>query len=262
MANLLALILMSVFIVSLVSFVGVLTLLLRQAVMNNLLFMITAFAAGTLLGAALLDLIPEAIEAGESAGLEPVSILVYVIVGILTFYSIERFISWHHHHHREMKSVSEEQHKEMHAFTYLSLIGDGVHNFLDGMIIAASFLTNVPLGIATTVAIALHEIPQEIGDFALLIYGGFSRTRALLYNFLSALTAVAGGVAGYFFLDRLAGLTLFLLAFAAGGFLYIANADLIPELHKETGIGKSIIQFISMVAGIVLIFAIISTFGG
>ncbi len=261
MAYELGMILLSVFIVSLVSFVGILTLLIRQAVLNNILFALTAFAAGTLLGAAMLDLVPEALESGEGLGVEAIAVFGYVLAGLLVFYSIERFISWHHHHHRELKEKGET-HREVHAFTYLNLIGDAVHNFLDGTIIAASFLTNVPLGIATTVAIALHEIPQEIGDFALLIYGGFSKLKALVYNFISALAAVVGGLAGYFFLSKLAHPTLFLLAFAAGGFIYIASADLIPELHKETGVWKSIIQFACMVAGIVLIFGIISAFGG
>ena len=258
MAYELGIILLSVFLVSLVSFVGILTLLIRQAVLNNILFALTAFAAGTLLGAALLDLAPEALESAEGIGISQLAVLIYVLVGMLVFYSIERFISWHHHHHRELKG---DTHKEVHAFTYLSLIGDAVHNFLDGTIIAASFLTNIPLGIAATVAIALHEIPQEISDFALLIYGGLSRRKALLFNFLSALTAVAGGLVGYLFLDKLPVPTLFLLAFAAGGFLYIATADLIPELHKETRIWRSITQFLFMVAGIVLIFGITRLFG-
>lgn len=260
MAYELGMILLSVFLVSLISFVGILTLLIKQAVLNNILFALTAFAAGTLLGAALLDLAPEALESGEAIGISKLAVFVYVLVGILVFYSIERFISWHHHHHRELTGEKGEDHKEVHAFTYLNLIGDAVHNFLDGTIIAASFLTNVPLGIAATVAIALHEIPQELSDFALLVYGGLSRTKALLYNFLSALTAVAGGLAGYFFLNKLAHPTLFLLAFAAGGFLYIASADLIPELHKETGIFRSVTQFFCMVAGIVLIYGIINLF--
>jgi len=257
LALLLLWILLSVLIVSMVSMVGILTFLLKRAALNNLLFALTAFAAGTLLGAAFLDLIPEALEIAEQAGFGEVKIFLFVLAGLLVFYSIERFISWHHHHHRESR---DETHKEAHAFTYLSLFGDAVHNFLDGTIIAASFITSVPLGVATTVAIALHEIPQEIGDFALLIYGGLGRRKALLFNFLSALTAVAGGIIGYFYLSSLAGTTLFLLAFAAGGFIYVASADLIPELHKESGMAKSIIQFACMVAGMALIFLIISVF--
>lgn len=253
------LMLAGVFAVSLISFVGVFTLGLRQSLLNNILFGAVAFAAGTLISAAFFDLIPEALAAGEEAGIGNTQVRLFIIAGILVFFSIERFISWHHHHHMEAKG---EAHREVHAFTYLNLIGDGVHNFLDGTIIAASFVTDIPLGIATTIAIALHEIPQEIGDFGLLIYGGFSKAKALLFNFVSALMAVVGGVVGYVFLSQLGHLTIFLLAFAAGGFIYIATADLIPELHKESGIWKSITQFALMVSGIALIFGIISVFGG
>ncbi len=254
-----ALTLLGVFIVSAISFAGIVTLLLKQSMLNNILFGAVAFAAGTLISAAFFDLIPEALEIGEETGIDNTPVWLFVVVGILVFFSIERFISWHHHHHREAK---EETHREVHAFTYLNLIGDAVHNFLDGTIIAASFLTNIPLGIATTVAIALHEIPQEIGDFGLLIYGGFSKSKALFFNFVSALMAVVGGVAGYVFLSQLGHLTIFLLAFAAGGFIYVATADLIPELHKEAGIWKSVTQFILMISGIALIFGIITFFGG
>lgn len=251
------LIMLSVLIVSLISFVGVVTLSLKQSVFNYLLFVLVAFAAGTLLAAALLDIMPEALEAGGSAGAKQESVLLYALIGMLIFYCIERFIFWHHHHHRESK---DESHKEAHVFTYLNLIGDGVHNFFDGAIIAASFLTNIPLGIATTVAIVTHEIPQEFGDFAILIHGGLTKGRALFYNFLSALTAFGGAFAGYFFLNLVTAAKPYLLGFAAGGLIYIALTDLIPELHKETGVGRSIVQFIGMVSGVVLIFAIMKAF--
>ncbi len=251
------LIMLSVLIVSLISFVGVFALSLKQSIFNNLLFILVAFAAGTLLAAALIDMLPEALEAGDNAGQGQQSIFIFVLLGILVFYSIERFIFWHHHHHREGGSGSG---KEIHTFVYLNLIGDGIHNFLDGGIIAASFLTNIPLGIATTVAIMMHEIPQEFGDFALLIHGGLTKMKALFYNFLSAIAAIVGALASYFFLSAVTVATPFLLSFGVGGLLYIACTDLIPELHKETGVRKSILQFASMVAGILLIFAIISFF--
>ncbi len=260
MAHEFILIMFSVLIVSLISFVGILTLSLKQSVFNNLLFILVAFATGTLLAAALLDVLPEALDSGKALGVGGISVFTYVLGGILVFYSIERFIHWHHHHHRESKSEPKESHKEVHAFTYLNLIGDGVHNFFDGAIIAASFLTNIPLGVATTVAIIAHEIPQEFGDFALLIYGGMTKGKALFYNFLSALTAFLGAIAGYFFLNAITVSKPYLLGFAAGGFIYIASADLIPELHKETGVWKSIIQFFCMLGGIILIFGIIRIF--
>ncbi len=260
MAQELILIMASVLIVSLISFVGILALSLKQSVLNNLLFILVAFATGTLLAAGLLDILPEALDSGRALGITGLSVFAFVLLGILVFYAIERFIHWHHHHHRESKGDPKESHKEVHAFTYLSLIGDGVHNFFDGAIIAASFLTNIPLGIATTVAIIAHEIPQEFGDFALLIYGGITRSKALFYNFLSALTAFLGAIAGYFFLNAIAFAQPYLLGFAAGGLLYIASTDLIPELHKETGTWKSIIQFFCMLGGIALIFGITLVF--
>lgn len=270
MAQELILIMASVLIVSLISFVGILALSLKQSVLNNLLFILVAFATGTLLAAGLLDILPEALDSGEARGITGLSVFTFVLLGILVFYAIERFIHWHHHHHREAEHHHHIHHgeenthgkayREAHAFTYLSLIGDGVHNFFDGAIIAASFLTNIPLGIATTVAIIAHEIPQEFGDFALLIYGGMTRAKALFYNFLSALTAFLGAIAGYFFLSAMTFSQPYLLGFAAGGLLYIASTDLIPELHKETGSWKSIIQFFCMLGGIALIFGIILIF--
>jgi zinc and cadmium transporter len=249
-------IILSVLLISTVSFVGVFTLFLKRSVINNMLFAFAALSAGTLLGASLLDLIPEALESGEVIGLNAVNILSYVLIGILVFYAIEKFVSWHHHHNGLRGEDFAE--KEVHTFTYLSLFGDGIHNFLDGVIIAASFLVDIPLGIATTVAIAAHEIPQELSDFALLIYGGMTRLKALLYNFISALAAVVGAVIGYFFLSELAFPQIFLLAFAAGGFLYIATTDLIPEFHKETGLLKSITQSLFMISGILLIVIIVA----
>ena len=260
MAHEFILIMFSVLIVSLISFVGILTLSLKQSVFNNLLFILVAFATGTLLAAALLDVLPEALDSGKAVGVGGLSVFMYTLGGILVFYSIERFIHWHHHHHRESRNEPKESHKEVHAFTYLNLIGDGVHNFFDGAIIAASFLTNIPLGIATTVAIVAHEIPQEFGDFALLIYGGMTKGKALFYNFLSALTAFLGAFAGYFFLSAITVSKPYLLGFAAGGLLYIASTDMLPELHKETGIWKSIIQFFCIILGIALIFIIIRIF--
>lgn len=260
MVSVLVMILLSVFVVSLISFVGALAMMVRQKVLNNVMFLVTAFAAGTLLGAAFLDMLPEALEAAEEIGTEPLTVLAFTLLGVLMFYSIERFIHWHHHHHRESKSDPGSSHKEVHAFTYLNLIGDGVHNFIDGVVIAASFITNVPLGIATTIAIALHEIPQELGDFGLLIYGGLKPAKALFFNFLSALMAVAGAIAGFVFLDKLGTPTMLLLAFAAGGFVYIASADLLPEFHKETEVWKSITQFAFIVTGVVLIFVLIRLF--
>jgi len=232
-------ILIAAFLVSLLSFIGVIFLFKKK--MDNLLFVLVSFAVGALLGGAFLHLLPEALE----IGLNFENIFLYTLAGIVIFFVLEKFLYWRHCHHGKCHT---------HTFTYMSLLGDGVHNFIDGMIIAAGFLANNALGITTTVAIALHEIPQEIGDFSILVYGGFSKKKALLFNFLSAITAVFGALLVYSFSFLFEGLTNFLLPFAAGGFIYIAASDLIPELHKERRANRSLIQLIFFLFGIVLMY--------
>lgn len=237
-------IILAVGVVSLISFVGVVTVAVNKKYMRDLLLIFVSFSVGTLLGASFLDLLPEATKYGTR------SIFLFPLLGIVSFFILEKFIFWHHRH----------EEKEVHAFTYLNLIGDGLHNFVDGAAIAASFLHSTPLGIATTVAIIFHEIPQELGDFSVLIYGGFSRAKALLFNFLSALTAVLGGIVGFLFLSAFNNLIPFLLAFTAGTFIYIAGVDLLPELRKYRGAKTSLIQLISIVVGILVIWLVISVF--
>lgn len=233
----LVLILIAVFLVSLISFVGAFSLVLKRNLRNRLLTFFVAFAAGGMLGGAFLHLLPESMKFGES-------IFIYVVLGIVVFFTLEKFLYWRHCH----KGVCE-----IHPFTYLNLIGDGIHNFIDGMIIAASFMISVHLGIVTTLAVALHEVPQELGDFGVLVYGGLRPTKALFYNFLSALLAVFGGLFTYF-LPVFANSSAFLLPFAAGSFIYIASSDLIPELHKARKLSESISQFLLFSLGIVLMW--------
>jgi len=236
----LILILISVFIVSAISLVGAISLFLRHKTLEKFLFLAIAFAAGSLLGAAFLDLLPEAMADGAGAGM-----LIFTLLGVLAFFVMEKLLYWRHCHDEDCK---------VHNFTYLSLVGDGVHNFIDGMIIAASFLASVPLGITATLAIIFHEIPQELGDFSILLHGGFSKEKALLYNFLIALTAVLGALAVYFFAPHVQNLSSVLVPFAAGGFIYIAAVDLIPELHKETDLKRSALQLIMLICGIGVIW--------
>jgi len=237
-------ILISVFLISVISLVGALALSLKEKILDKLLFVLIAVAAGTMLGVAFLDLIPEAVEKGGP------NVFLYVLSGILAFFVLERFIFWHHCHDGKC---------DVHAFSYLNLVGDGVHNFLDGMVIAAAYFVSIPLGVATTIAIALHEIPQEVGDFAILIYGGFGRKKALFYNFLSALAAFVGVAVAYVFSSS-EGFFTFVLAFAAGGFIYIASADIMPELQKEREFRKSLLQLLCLIGGIVLMWVIIHLF--
>lgn len=234
-------ILIAVLVVSLVSILG-LFVFYKQKSSNRLLFLLVSFAAGTLLGVAFLDLLPEVFEEGFTETLP-----LWILSGILSFFVLEKFLHWHHHH-------AEEKEHEVHPFTYLNVVGDGVHNFLDGAIIAVSFMTDSALGISTTIAIIAHEIPQEIADFSVLIYGGFSRVKALVYNFLTALTALLGALVTYFFSSLMENSHLYIAAFTIGGFVYIASTDLIPEIHKEKDIKKSILQLLMLALGIALIW--------
>ncbi|OGL78468.1 hypothetical protein A3J43_00660 [Candidatus Uhrbacteria bacterium RIFCSPHIGHO2_12_FULL_54_23] len=236
--------LVSVLVVSLVSFVGLFTISINTERLKRIMLPLISFAAGTLLGDALIHILPELV---EEHGWD-LNISLYLILSILLFYALEHFIRWHHYHH-----VGEE---EQHPVGVLNLVGDSVHNFMDGLIIGAAYLVDIRVGLATTLAVIFHELPQEIGDFAILIHSGFTKARALLFNFLSALTALLGA-----FLAVWAGAAFeearpALLALTAGGFLYIATVDLIPELHKEVNMKKSLIQFFSLLAGIGLMWAL------
>jgi len=230
--------------VSLLSLVGIALFIFGKKKIDDCLFFLVSIAAGTLLGAALFDILPESVEI-----LDVHAALEFVFVGIMAAFCLEKLIHWHHHHAGREK----EHHKPLGTLT---LLGDGLHNFFDGVAIAAAFMVNVPLGITTTIAIALHEIPQEIGDYGLLLYSGFSRTKALAFNLLSALTAVAGGVLFYFFSGISEHLEGFALAFTAGMFIYIAAADLLPELHKEKSAKKSALQLLLLAAGAGIIWLV------
>jgi len=232
-------IILATLIVSIVSLVGIVTISLKKDVLEKLLLSMVALSAGVLLGGGFLHLLPEAVaELGESA-------FIYTIIGLVLFFFLERILYWRHCHDGVC---------DVHIFSYLNIVGDTVHNFIDGLIIAAGFLTSIDIGIATTIAVLFHEVPQEIGDFGVLIYGGFKRGKALFYNFLSALAAVVGAVVGYGLSTSVAGFQPFLLPFAAGGFIYIAMSDLIPELHKEVDRKKSFVSLIFFLVGIFLMF--------
>jgi zinc and cadmium transporter len=236
-------------IVSLISLVGIGLLMLKKKTMEAIVFVILSFAVGSLFAAAFFDLFPEALE-----GLEAQTVFAYALAGIIVFFALERLVHWHHEHH--------DHHVHEKPVAYLVLIGDGIHNFFDGIAIAASFLTSMELGITTTLAIIAHEIPQELSDFTLLTYAGFSNRKALGYNLLSALTAIAGALGFIYLSGVVTGMEYYGLAFTAGGFIYIAGTDLLPELHREQGWKKSIIQLASMLAGIIVIWALITRLGG
>ena len=238
--------LVSVFIVSLISIVGLLTLTVKADKLKKILLYMVSFSAGALFGDAFIHLLPEAVEE-IGFGL---NISIYVLLGIGFFFIIEKFIHWRHCH-----IPSSEEH--VHPFAMMNLFGDGVHNFIDGLIIAASYLVNIPVGIATTLAVILHEIPSEIGDFGVLLHGGFSKGKALFYNFVTALAAVLGAIVSLSISSYVENITVFLIPFAAGGFIYIAGSDLIPELHKEVKVKKSLLQFIAIVLGVLVMLLLL-----
>ncbi len=237
--------------VSLVSLFGIGALSLKENLLRKILFLLISLAAGALLGDAFIHLIPEAFaEAGN-----PLTVSILILAGVLSFFALEKFLHWHHSHGDEEFSP---EHARIHPVGHLVLTSDAVHNLVDGIAIGAAFSVSMEVGIATTIAIALHEIPQEVGDFGLLIHAGFSRMKALFVNFLSALTAFVG--LGLFFVLSEFGEAVapLIAAFAAGNFVYIALADLVPELHKTTDARRSALQFTTMLVGLLLMVALLS----
>lgn len=226
----------SVLAVSLISFIGVLGL--SERILRKYLFLFISVAAGALLGDAFIHLIPESLAAGGGGPLPAV----LVISGIILFFVVEKYLHWHHH--------GEDAESHVHPVGRLILFSDAIHNLLDGIIIAASFMVSVPVGLATTMAVILHEIPQEVGDFAVLVHAGYTRRRALLLNFLSGLCAVFGALL-FFLFASLSGLVEgVFLPVIAGGFIYIAIADIIPELQKTKDPRHSFFQLIALILGV------------
>jgi len=236
------------FVISLIAFVGALTLFLNEKLLNRILLALVAFSAGALIGGAFLHLMPEAIIGVDINEASVLNVFLYLLLGFCTFFVLEQLIRWHHHH--------ATTHPKIMPFSYLILIGDGIHNFIDGLVIAASFMVNFPVGMVTTLAIALHEIPQEIGDFGILVYGGFERVKALILNYISAITVIFGGITGYLLYGWIGESIVLLLPFAAGNFIYIATTDLIPEIRYKESLKKSLIRFCVFLTGIGFMLAV------
>lgn len=224
-------------------------LLLPDPLRGRLLPHFVSFAIGALLGAAFLALLPHAL-AGAS---DYHAIGMAILLGLLGFFVLEKLVLWRHCHaeHCEAHAVTEAQGK---AAGTLVLVGDGIHNLVDGVLIAAAFLTDIHLGIVTSLAVAAHEIPQEVGDFAILLHSGFSRGKAMLFNILSSLATLVGALGAYWSLANLQQVLPYILAIAASSFIYIAVADLIPGLHKRLDLAATLEQLALIVAGVVVIW--------
>lgn len=256
-------IILAVIVVSLVSLVGIF-FVYKKTVSNGLLLFLLSLSVGTLFGGAFLHLLPEAVE-HDGFGL---TMSLSILSGILIFFIIEKFVHAHHkdgeHNHsygdKKEEKCEHHSHKPHHHAYHLgimNLIGDGIHNFIDGLIIAGSFLVSIPLGISTTIAVLLHEVPQEIADFGVLVYSGMSKKKALFYNFLSATLAIIGGIMGYLLTNASEIFLELIIPFAAGGFIYIAASNLIPELHRKCELKDSFLHTFAIILGIAIMYGLL-----
>ncbi len=240
-------ILLFTFIGSLGALIGGIILLSKEKLALKISHFLSSFAAGVLLGSAFFDLLPEAVHESEELGIDVFS---WTLFGIILFFLIERGIHWFHHH--------EEHHmheKETKTTLPLIIIGDSMHNFIDGVIIAATFMTNIQLGIVTALAVFAHELPQEIGDFGLMLHKGLKRKKVILVNIMSAGISFIGAIGTYLIGDKIQGNIPVLLALTAGFFIYIATSDLIPEIHFEKRKGHALIESVLLLIGVLVIYA-------
>lgn len=238
---------LSVFVISSVSLIGIFTIFVNTEKLKKMLLFLVSFAAGVLLADAFLHLIPEAFS--ETAS--PIKISLFILLGIIIFFILEKIIHWRHCH-----VLTSEDHP--HPLGMMNLIGDSFHNFMDGVLIAGSFLISPALGLTTSFAVFAHEIPQEIGDYSVLLHAGYTRQKALFFNFLTALTAILGAILTILVGNKIGNITQFIIPLTAGGFIYIASSDLIPELKKETALIKSAGQLLAILLGIGLMVLLLA----
>lgn len=228
----------SVLIVSAISLIGVLTIYIKEARLKKISLLIVSFAVGALFGDVFLHILPEAFE--KNTGLQ---VPFFVIFGILIFFSLEKFLRWRHCHVQNFAG-------HYHPVVAMNLVGDNIHNLIDGVLIGASFLVSIPIGIASALAVILHEIPQEIGDFGMLVRFGLSRKKALVFNLISSFSAIFGALASLILGSITKDYALMMLPLTAGGFIYLAGSDLIPELHHDCETKSSLGQLLAIIFGI------------
>ncbi len=236
--------------VSLMSFIGIIAIFKNISLKDHTLKLMISLAAGSLLAISFLDLLPEALAENKN----PNNIFIAVLISFLAFFILEKYIHWHH------CKCSDHNHKKKQTkpnIIYTNLIGDGFHNLIDGFLIAAAFMLDFKTGIIATIVVIIHEIPQEISDFSILIYAGLSKAQAIFYNFLFALTSIFGGIIFYFFGSQFTFLVPYMAAFAAGNFIYLATADLIPELHQEDEAKQVMLHTLWLFIGIAIISLLI-----
>lgn len=239
----------SVIVVSLISLVAAVPLLLKKKISTNFLLFLLSVSVGVLLSTVFMDFLPEITEHTYTLGLA-----LYILLGFLVMFILEKFV---HYHHNKKCEDAECGHSHAYHLAPVNLMGDAIHNFIDGLVIAGSYAVNISLGITATISIIFHEIPQEIADFGVLLYSGMSKKKALLFNFLSAGTAIAGAVVGIFLIDKSHGFTEFIIPFAAGNFIYIGASNLVPQLHRQCGLKETTIHILAIILGIAIITLVI-----
>lgn len=239
--------LLSVIIVSLISLVGVMAISIKKNSLNKMLILLVSLSAGVMIGDAFLHLIPEAAENGFTT-----QTALLILAGMTFFFILEKFIHWKHCH-------LHPSHDHKPSYVIMNLIGDAFHNFIDGLLIAGSFLVDIKLGLATTFAVVLHEIPQEIGDFGVLLHGGFSKGKAILFNLVTAMFAILGAVVGLLLSTVIRFLPEYLIPLTAGGFIYIAASDLIPQIHQHNDkrMRQSFLELAIFVLGILMMYGLL-----
>lgn len=238
----------SVVIISLISVIVAIPFLLKKTFSKKLLLFLLSVSVGVLLSTVFVNFIPEIIEHEYS-----IWSALYILLGFLIIFILEKFVHWHH-----TKKCEHEDSGHSHAFNLapINIIGDGIHNFIDGIVIAGSYAVSISLGIATTLSIIFHEIPQEIADFGVLLYSGLSKKKAIFFNLLSAVTAILGTILGLFLVGKIHGFTEFILPFAAGNFLYIAATNLLPQLHRHCKLKDTFIHILAIIIGIALVIIV------
>lgn len=246
-----ALSLISVLVVSAISLVGIFIIWLSERFISKIVFFLVSLSVGVLFGDVFIHIVPEVFET-----VSPEKASLAILFGIIGFFILEKFVHWHHSHKTDddCEDHSSDGHKVLRSIV---LVGDGIHNLIDGIIITASYIVSFPLGIATTLAVIFHEIPQEIGNFGVLVHSGLSKWRALFFNFLSALTSVFGVIFTFALQGSLEQFSALALAFAGGGFIYIAGSDLVPELHKVKSPKASLIQLFAISLGVALMYFLV-----
>lgn len=242
----------SVLIVSLISVIFAIPFLLKKKISNKFLLFLLSVSVGVLLSTVFMNFLPEVFSHEHS-----IKVSFYILSGFLVMFILEKFV-----HHQHAKKCEEGHCGHGHAYNLapINLIGDGVHNFIDGLVIAGSYAISTTLGIAATISIIFHEIPQEIADFGVLLYSGMSKKKALIFNFLSAITAVAGTIVGILLIGRLHNFNDFIIPFAAGNFIYIGASNLVPQLHRHCKLKDTILHILAILMGIAII-ALVTIYG-